>query len=70
MDSCVECWAISEGNTKGKNKKKKRKNKGMCSDQVRNVGQIAIAEMSFEDFPPDLTCSFSPMSWACLSGSA
>ncbi|XP_039517537.1 gametogenetin-binding protein 2-like isoform X2 [Pimephales promelas] len=28
VDSCVECWAISEDDTNGKNKKKKRKNKG------------------------------------------
>ncbi|XP_050966834.1 gametogenetin-binding protein 2 [Labeo rohita] len=27
VDSCVECWANSEDNTKSKNKKKKRKNK-------------------------------------------
>lgn len=27
VDSCVECWANSEDNTTGKNKKKKRKNK-------------------------------------------
>ncbi|XP_067113325.1 gametogenetin-binding protein 2 isoform X1 [Osmerus mordax] len=41
VDSCVECWAISEGNTKGKNKKKKRKNKGMCSDQGLPDGGVA-----------------------------
>ena len=45
-ESVEECWAISEGNTKGKNKKKRRKNKGPCSDQVRNVGRIGLAEMS------------------------
>ncbi|KAK7163896.1 hypothetical protein R3I94_002568 [Phoxinus phoxinus] len=28
VDSCVECWANSEDDTNGKNKKKKRKNKG------------------------------------------
>ncbi|XP_046876702.1 gametogenetin-binding protein 2 isoform X2 [Hypomesus transpacificus] len=41
VDSCVECWAISEGNTKGKNKKKKRKNKGMCSDQGLPDGGVS-----------------------------
>ncbi|KAK6321907.1 hypothetical protein J4Q44_G00066990 [Coregonus suidteri] len=33
VDSCVECWANSEENTKGKKNKKKRKNKGLCNDQ-------------------------------------
>ncbi|KAM3868932.1 gametogenetin-binding protein 2 [Diretmus argenteus] len=33
MDSCVECWANTEENTKCKNKKKKRKGKGSCNDQ-------------------------------------
>ncbi|XP_071386014.1 gametogenetin-binding protein 2 [Centroberyx affinis] len=32
MDSCVDCWANSEENTKCKNKKK-RKGKGLCNDQ-------------------------------------
>lgn len=39
MDSCVECWANSEENTKCKNKKK-RKGRGLCNDQVRGVGQL------------------------------
>ena len=34
-DSCVECWANVEDNTKCKNKKKKRKGKSLCNDQVR-----------------------------------
>uniref|UniRef100_A0A4W5PLV9 Gametogenetin-binding protein 2 n=1 Tax=Hucho hucho TaxID=62062 RepID=A0A4W5PLV9_9TELE len=34
VDSCVECWANSEENTKGKKNNKKRKNKGLlCNDQ-------------------------------------
>ncbi|KAM4620772.1 gametogenetin-binding protein 2 isoform 1-T2 [Polymixia lowei] len=33
MDSCLECWANSEENTKCKNKKKKRKSRGLCNDQ-------------------------------------
>ncbi|XP_029924712.1 gametogenetin-binding protein 2 isoform X1 [Myripristis murdjan] len=32
MDSCVECWVNNEENTKCKNKKK-RKGRGLCSDQ-------------------------------------
>ncbi|KAL0994797.1 hypothetical protein UPYG_G00127280 [Umbra pygmaea] len=33
-DSCVECWANSEENTKSRNKKKKRKTKELlCNDQ-------------------------------------
>uniref|UniRef100_A0A8C8F8J2 Gametogenetin-binding protein 2 n=1 Tax=Oncorhynchus tshawytscha TaxID=74940 RepID=A0A8C8F8J2_ONCTS len=31
MDSCVECWASSEENTKGKKKNKRRKNNGLLS---------------------------------------
>lgn len=34
-DSCVDCWQHAEGNTPWKNKKKKRKGKGLCNDQVR-----------------------------------
>ncbi|NP_001073430.2 gametogenetin-binding protein 2 isoform X2 [Danio rerio] len=36
VDSCVECWANSEDSTKGKNKKKKRKNKGtLCRNEIQ-----------------------------------
>uniref|UniRef100_A0A673AUS4 Gametogenetin-binding protein 2 n=1 Tax=Sphaeramia orbicularis TaxID=375764 RepID=A0A673AUS4_9TELE len=34
-DSCVDCWTHSEPNTQCKSKKKKRKGKGLCTDQVR-----------------------------------
>uniref|UniRef100_A0A8C5C150 Gametogenetin-binding protein 2 n=1 Tax=Gadus morhua TaxID=8049 RepID=A0A8C5C150_GADMO len=34
-DSCVECWANAEDDAKCKNKKKKRKGKSLCNDQVR-----------------------------------
>ncbi|XP_030010493.1 gametogenetin-binding protein 2 isoform X3 [Sphaeramia orbicularis] len=32
-DSCVDCWTHSEPNTQCKSKKKKRKGKGLCTDQ-------------------------------------
>ncbi|XP_038834854.1 gametogenetin-binding protein 2-like [Salvelinus namaycush] len=36
--SCVECWANSEENTKGKKNNKKRKSKGLlCNDQGRKT---------------------------------
>lgn len=35
IDSCVDCWQHSEENTQCKSKKKKRKGKGLCNDQVR-----------------------------------
>ncbi|XP_056097149.1 gametogenetin-binding protein 2 isoform X3 [Rhinichthys klamathensis goyatoka] len=60
VDSCVECWAISEDNTNGKNKKKKRKNKGsicgslhiaseaeeMCVSDGSRRGSAAVHESS------------------------
>uniref|UniRef100_A0A3P8NX33 Gametogenetin-binding protein 2 n=1 Tax=Astatotilapia calliptera TaxID=8154 RepID=A0A3P8NX33_ASTCA len=35
MDSCVDCWPHSEENAQCKSKKKKRKGKGFCSNEVR-----------------------------------
>lgn len=35
IDSCVDCWTHSEANTQCKSKKKKRKGKGLCNNQVR-----------------------------------
>ncbi|XP_051552341.1 gametogenetin-binding protein 2-like [Myxocyprinus asiaticus] len=48
VDSCVECWANLEENTKGKNKKKKRKNKGsLCrSDHVSNSEESCVSDSS------------------------
>lgn len=34
MDSCVDCWPHSEENPQCKSKKKKRKDKGLCNNQV------------------------------------
>ncbi len=34
-DSCLDCWTHTEENTQCKSKKKKRKGKGLCSNQVR-----------------------------------
>ncbi|XP_056601488.1 gametogenetin-binding protein 2 isoform X2 [Triplophysa dalaica] len=57
VDSCVECWAISEEHTKSKNKKKKRKtkcrsdhtstlNESCASDSRRGSGSVCIHEAS------------------------
>lgn len=35
MDSCVDCWPHSEENAQCKSKKKKRKGKVFCSNEVR-----------------------------------
>uniref|UniRef100_A0A8C4DVY7 Gametogenetin-binding protein 2 n=1 Tax=Dicentrarchus labrax TaxID=13489 RepID=A0A8C4DVY7_DICLA len=34
-DSCVDCWPHTEENAQCKSKKKKRKGKGLCNNQVR-----------------------------------
>lgn len=34
IDSCVDCWTPSEENAQCKSKKKKRKGKGLCNNQV------------------------------------
>lgn len=40
VDSCVECWANCEEHAKGKNKKKKRKSRGLLSanEHVSYIG--------------------------------
>lgn len=40
VDSCVECWANSEDDTNGKNKKKKRKNKGSLCGSLHIVSIV------------------------------
>lgn len=41
VDSCVECWANCEEHAKGKNKKKKRKSRGVlnANEHVSYIGQ-------------------------------
>lgn len=40
MDSCVDCWPHSEENAQCKSKKKKRKGKGFCSNEVRRESTV------------------------------
>ncbi|XP_051523579.1 gametogenetin-binding protein 2-like [Myxocyprinus asiaticus] len=48
VDSCVECWANTEENAKGKIKKKKRKNKGsLCrSDHGSKAEESCVSDSS------------------------
>ncbi|KAI4879644.1 hypothetical protein NFI96_016149 [Prochilodus magdalenae] len=47
VDSCVECWANSEEHTKGKNKKKKRKSKGLlCGIEPGSKSESCTSESS------------------------
>uniref|UniRef100_A0A8C8F8M5 Gametogenetin-binding protein 2 n=1 Tax=Oncorhynchus tshawytscha TaxID=74940 RepID=A0A8C8F8M5_ONCTS len=50
MDSCVECWASSEENTKGKKKNKRRKNNGLLSYH-QNQRDVCPVVTSKEDQP-------------------
>ncbi|XP_029555399.1 gametogenetin-binding protein 2 isoform X1 [Salmo trutta] len=44
MDSCVECWASSEENTKGKKKNKRRKNNGLLSYYQGPNAEVCVVE--------------------------
>ncbi|XP_034149447.1 gametogenetin-binding protein 2 isoform X2 [Esox lucius] len=45
LDSCVECWANSEDNTKARKNKKKRKNKSLlCFDQGPKAERCCVME--------------------------
>uniref|UniRef100_A0A8C7JK87 Gametogenetin-binding protein 2 n=1 Tax=Oncorhynchus kisutch TaxID=8019 RepID=A0A8C7JK87_ONCKI len=44
MDSCVECWASSEENTKGKKKNKRRKNNGLLSYHQGPNAEVCVME--------------------------
>lgn len=45
IDSCVDCWPHSVANAQCKSKKKKRKGKGLCHDQV---GEQTVEFMTSE----------------------
>uniref|UniRef100_A0A4W5N7L4 Gametogenetin-binding protein 2 n=1 Tax=Hucho hucho TaxID=62062 RepID=A0A4W5N7L4_9TELE len=44
VDSCVECWASSEENTKGKKKNKRRKNIGLLSYYQGQNAEVCVME--------------------------
>lgn len=80
VDSCVECWANSEDSTNGKNKKKKRKNKGtLCRNENgskaeegcvsdgsrRGSGAAVVHESSPSPSPHSCRSKESPCSKVC-----
>ncbi|KAB5522423.1 hypothetical protein PHYPO_G00159370 [Pangasianodon hypophthalmus] len=53
VDSCVECWANCEEHAKGKNKKKKRKSRGLLTPTEHHVSQADVC-------PSDSSCRGDP----------
>uniref|UniRef100_A0A3Q1CN82 Gametogenetin-binding protein 2 n=1 Tax=Amphiprion ocellaris TaxID=80972 RepID=A0A3Q1CN82_AMPOC len=51
-DSCVDCWPHSEDNTQCKSKKKKRKGKTFCHDQVtKKNGELTYLKVKVVKLP-------------------
>lgn len=59
IDSCVDCWQCSDDNTQCKSKKKK-KGKGLCTDQVSESISISVPLIYVED------TNLSPLKYICF----
>ncbi|XP_072517465.1 gametogenetin-binding protein 2 isoform X1 [Salminus brasiliensis] len=61
VDSCVECWANSEEHTNGtKNKKKKRKNKGLLCGHEHGLKSESCTSESIRRGSPGLESTHDP----------
>ena len=59
IDSCVDCWPHSVENPQCKSKKKKRKGKGLCNDQVReHTGEDTFCMLNIYRCELTQVCSF------------
>ncbi|CAJ1064405.1 LOW QUALITY PROTEIN: gametogenetin-binding protein 2 [Xyrichtys novacula] len=56
IDSCVDCWPLSDENSQCKSKKKKRKGKGLCNNQGLKAEGCMPGRNTTSHSPPSHSC--------------